>query len=588
MDTTDSTASEAADREGNVKTSTAAKTEIEPLFLDVHRRYRFLSSLSDENYLRTAKEGLSWEIQTQVLDYYPLDDTPFTKLRKESVTVDLTTLLANFKHMPPQVQPYLILQARFTPTVPTLHDAWQHEGQDVLLLEDRSHLQLLSDPGEVQPTPVMQLLHWLHEMVELWTELEPWSCRCSLLEPKNLRVDEDGMLCLQRLYSDPLPMSGIPPFQLQDLGQVWQQLLQHFQHPVEERITTLIESVCAGRIASASDLQIALEEIAYEVQQEDLTALDSPLSGMDLGLDIIEQEPLSWAVNHGDDDNAEMPTVVLPMKLNSLEAVCLTDVGKQRDHNEDFFRVDTYLTQEETPKGRVLHAKGLYILCDGMGGHASGEVASALAVETLREFFREHWQDQLPSEAVLCRAVLAANQALYTINQQSSSSGSGRMGTTLVLVLLQDTEVAFAHVGDSRLYRLSRKRGLEQLTLDHEVGQREIQRGVDPEIAYARPDAYQLTQALGPRDSQVIKPDIHFFTIREDMLLLLCSDGLTDNDLLENYWQSHLTPLLSSQANLDRGVSQLIELANQYNGHDNTTAIAVRVKVTPDLNALPR
>jgi len=160
------------------------------------------------------------------------------------------------------------------------------------------------------------------------------------------------------------------------------------------------------------------------------------------------------------------------------------------------------------------------------------------------------------------------------------------MGTTLVMLLVQDTEVAIAHVGDSRLYRYTRKRGLEQITIDHEVGQREIQRGVDPDIAYARPDAYQLTQALGPRDEHFIKPDVQYLELNEDTLLLLCSDGLTDNDLLENHWQSHIEPLISSQANLDQGVRQLIDLANQCNGHDNITAIAVRAKVRPNLEHL--
>ena len=176
-----------------------------------------------------------------------------------------------------------------------------------------------------------------------------------------------------------------------------------------------------------------------------------------------------------------------------------------------------------------------------------------------------------------------ANKAIFDINQQNARSGSGRMGTTLVMALVQDTEVAIAHVGDSRLYRYTRKRGLEQLTVDHEVGQREIQRGAAPEVAYARPDAYQLTQALGPRDEHFVKPDVQYMELNEDTLLFLCSDGLTDNDLLETHYRTHVEPLLSSQANLDQGVSQLIDLANRYNGHDNITAIVIRAKVRPDL-----
>ncbi|NES71461.1 MAG: SpoIIE family protein phosphatase, partial [Okeania sp. SIO2D1] len=126
--------------------------------------------------------------------------------------------------------------------------------------------------------------------------------------------------------------------------------------------------------------------------------------------------------------------------------------------------------------------------------------------------------------------------------------------------------------------------GLEQVTLDHEVGQREINRGVEPEIAYGRPDAYQLTQALGPRDENFVRPDVKFFELDEDSLIILASDGLTDNEFLENNWKNLLEPLLSKQANLEFGVNQLIDLANQYNGHDNITAIVIRALVKPQKN----
>jgi protein phosphatase len=124
---------------------------------------------------------------------------------------------------------------------------------------------------------------------------------------------------------------------------------------------------------------------------------------------------------------------------------------------------------------------------------------------------------------------------------------------------------------------------LEQLTSDHEVGQREINRGVEPEIAYARPDAYQLTQALGPRDNNYVRPEINYLDIKEDTLLLLCSDGLCDRNLVENHWQTHLVPLISSSADLEEGLFQLIDFANDYNGHDNITGILVRIKLRPTL-----
>lgn len=289
----------------------------------------------------------------------------------------------------------------------------------------------------------------------------------------------------------------------------------------------------------------------------------------------------------------DMPTVVLPMQLSWLEDAARTDVGQQREHNEDCFMLSTEVTKSERPTGRFVQAKGLYVLCDGMGGHAGGEVASQLAVETLQAFFHDYWASeegdratrlgQLPPSTVIREAVRLANQAIYDRNQADERLGSGRMGTTLVLMLLCNTSVAIAHVGDSRAYRYSRKRGLEQLTVDHEVGQREIQRGVEPEIAYGRPDSYQLTQALGPRDENFVEPDLSFFDLNEDSLLILASDGLTDNQLLESHTGSHIDPMMSSQMSLDQGVRQLIDLANEVNGHDNITAIAIRAKVRPNL-----
>jgi protein phosphatase len=217
-----------------------------------------------------------------------------------------------------------------------------------------------------------------------------------------------------------------------------------------------------------------------------------------------------------------------------------------------------------------------------MGGHAAGEVASAMAVEQVQKFFQTHWQEELPDHDTIEAAILLANESLYQTNIDNSRSGSGRMGTTLVMALLQDTQLAIAHVGDSRIYRLTRKQGLERLTLDHEVGQREINRGVEPDIAYGRPDAYQLTQALGPRESNYVRPDIQFLEITEDCLLLLCSDGLSDNDLLENHWEEYLEPLISSGSDLQAGLFKLVNLANEYNGHDNITALLVKIKLKAD------
>lgn len=616
----------------------SASTVQAATYLDRYQRYRLLDVLS-------APTETALEMQVRVLDCQPFQLSLLEALAQqetdspeaESLTPELSedtkgTPTAPAAHpttsvqamaVPAIAQPYLALSSRFHQALPIIHDAWQQDGEQIILLEDRSQLPRLVDLwlDEDLSLPALQILHWLYEMVEVWSIVEAWHCCQSLLEIENLRVDEDQALCLQRLHTD----SAESPPTLQQLGQLWQTLFAQSQRTQVGAISLLLADLEAGKLITVADLRSRIEEIAHALQankpeteimpdselfepNEPSVALAQdqqvplPPSATDVSaanastrLEVPLPIPTARAADNSDSDNDDLPTVVLPMQLFNLEDAGRTDIGRQRDHNEDYFGIETKVIKLESPSGKTVHAQNLYILCDGMGGHAGGEVASALAVDTLRRYFKEKWQgtpfssttaNNLPGPETLIEAVQLANKAIYDVNQQNARSGSGRMGTTLVVVLIQDTEAAVAHVGDSRLYRFTRKRGLEQITIDHEVGQREIQRGVDPDIAYARPDAYQLTQALGPRDEHFIKPDVQYVELNEDTLLLLCSDGLTDNDLLETHWRTHVEPMLSSQSNLEHGVGQLIELANQYNGHDNITAIAIRAKVRPNLEHL--
>ncbi|MEO6863584.1 MAG: serine/threonine phosphatase, partial [Microcoleus sp.] len=415
-----------------------------------------------------------------------------------------------------------------------------------------------------------QIVYWLHEMTELWAALEPWRCRQSLLELTNLRVNPDSSfsfasLRLQYLY----PESAGSNLQLIDLGQLWQAIFNQSDRTQFGALLELLQQMYRGEISTIEELRSRLETVPLELQ-----AAPSPtLTPTRFQNDIPENSPPEVV--------GEVLTQPMPVQMYSLEDTGLTDVGRTRDHNEDFFSIWTQINKLETSFGRIFQSKGLYILCDGMGGHDGGEVASQLAAETLREFFQTSWENQLPQADTIREGVLLANKAIFEINQKDGRSGSGRMGTTLVVVLVQDTKFAVAHVGDSRLYRLRKGQTLEKITSDHEVGQREIKRGVDPETAYSRPDAYQLTQAIGPRDGNFLKPDVQFLDLCEDTLLILASDGLTDNDLLETHWRKTLEPLLNPQANLDQGVAELIELGNKRNGHDNLTAIIIRAQVGP-------
>nr|CAB65437.1 hypothetical protein [Synechococcus elongatus PCC 6301] len=280
---------------------------------------------------------------------------------------------------------------------------------------------------------------------------------------------------------------------------------------------------------------------------------------------------------------ADERTAMLSLSLAQMEVAATTDVGMRRSQNEDFYVYHYQLEHLETPSGTSVQAKGLFVLCDGMGGHARGEIASLEAARVFKQEIEAQWTTELPSREALRSAVLAANQALFELNQAAAVSGSDRMGTTLVAILLQGTRVAIIHVGDSRAYRYSRLTGLDQLTRDHEVGQLAIAQGVDPDVAYARPEAHQLTQALGPRNNDWLDPEVRFLEVREDTVFLLCSDGLSDFDLVEEVTETHVAPLLQTRTSLQYGIQQLVEIANEAGGHDNITVVAVRLRLRPQL-----
>jgi len=279
-------------------------------------------------------------------------------------------------------------------------------------------------------------------------------------------------------------------------------------------------------------------------------------------------------------DAEEVPTMAFAMQLDSIEHAGGTDIGRRR-HNEDYFGMQTRIDQSESPQGKTLQVRGLYIVCDGMGGHSAGEIASTMAVEVLQRYFESHWTDELPDEETIREGILLANEKIHAVNQEKSRSGAGRMGTTLVMALVQDTQVAIAHVGDSRAYQVNRYGDVLQLTVDHEVGQREIAKGVSPEEAYNLANAYQLTQALGPRNNSKVNPDIQFLEIAEDTLLVLCSDGLSDGDFLEEHGESHLMQLLQAKDHLEQGLLEFIDFASEKQGHDNITAVAIQFKLRP-------
>ncbi|MEM1368670.1 MAG: serine/threonine phosphatase [Cyanobacteria bacterium P01_H01_bin.15] len=550
------------------KTPTLKQRLQEPLeYLDSAQRYQI------QTPLKSLPNTPQYEQVTQVWTTTVVDLQPLQPAKLENILATVTgdddenidnndstnDALFSPEMLPEAALPYLNLQD--LPAIPELQDAWIENEQQVLLISDRSDWQPIAELWSERSLPLLQLLSQLDEMAQLWDELARFDCATSLLFPSNLFIDEDQAFGLERLYLD----SPEHPPAISALAELWQQLLKPEGRNTWDCLEPLFTKLASGQFHSGGHLRINLQKIAQE-QAPDSSTVEETTNFL------------------GNDDD-ELPTVVLPMELLSLVDVGITDIGRQRAQNEDYYGIKMDISRVESSKGQCIKAQGLYVVCDGMGGHAGGEVASALAVETLFNFFELHWTTLgLPSEKTIAQAVLAANDAIYQENLSFARSGIDRMGTTLAMILVHNTQVAIAHLGDSRVYQVTRRRGLEQITIDHAVAQREVFRGVEPEVAYSRPDAFQLTQALGPRDNAFINPDIKFTEINEDTVFLICSDGLSDNGLLDKKGNEVLSNVLSSRTNLTQVGRQLISLANQHNGHDNITVILMRLKVQPSLD----
>jgi len=258
----------------------------------------------------------------------------------------------------------------------------------------------------------------------------------------------------------------------------------------------------------------------------------------------------------------------------SLRFAAQTNVGKQREHNEDNFLVDRKLR--------------LYVVCDGMGGHAAGEVASAVAVRTLSEEIRKS-QDLLDDyvkgstggSRVSKRDItnmlgFAVNCASRKIHAEASSDEKKRgMGTTLVAVLFVSNQAFIIHVGDSRIYLL-RNGNLEQLTEDHNVYNEFIKKKrIDLGSAAKLAPRQAITRAVGVYEH--CEPETLVIDVAPGDRFLLCTDGLSGYfDAPEGTPEELAQKLL--QPDPDSVVGDLVDTANSRGGKDNITAVLVALE----------
>ncbi|HKN22676.1 MAG TPA: Stp1/IreP family PP2C-type Ser/Thr phosphatase [Terracidiphilus sp.] len=235
-------------------------------------------------------------------------------------------------------------------------------------------------------------------------------------------------------------------------------------------------------------------------------------------------------------------------------AAAVTDRGRKRESNEDAFGFS------------VEH--GVYVVCDGMGGAAAGEIASSLAVdEMMRLLTGREGTHPLLDDAE--KAVASANAAIFTRAQNTQNLNG--MGTTLVTLLAQAQRGWLLNVGDSRGYRM-RNSHLEQITLDHSLVEEQVRMGrMDPVEAQRSPFKNVITRALGTQSS--VTPDIFELENEPGDVFMLCSDGLT-RELAD----STIEWILKLDLPLQDLCARLVEAANDSGGHDNITCLLVRAE----------
>lgn len=444
--------------------------------------------------------------------------------------------------IPPSVLPYLKLSS-LRLHLPTVYGMCQVGGQPVLLLshgviDHRGQRLPTLEQAWDEATPLRQA-YWFWQALQLWPVLAAEGVTASLTTLDYV-CGAGGFLRLQELI-----LRGAT---LGDFAEAWWPLAQRANGAIAPPLENIIE------------------------------ILRQPNPSLAVAEKLLNQVLLEQA--------AQLPLVV--------QVASGTDPGAPDRINED----------HHYPQGVDLQRPGqehLLLVCDGIGGHDGGAIASQMAVQSLRLQVQALLQEIVEDPEIMEPQVVAdqlmaliriANNVICARNDEQERSARQRMATTLVLALQlpqqidtpelrgESHELYIAHVGDSRAYWITAE-ACQCLTVDDDIAGREVRLGRSlPAAAWQRADAGALTQALGTRRGDRITPTVQRFLIEEDGILLLCSDGLSDRHLIERCWQDFAPIVLQGAMSLTEAVKALVQLGRQRNGHDNVTVVAARYSIT--------
>ncbi|HLO84884.1 MAG TPA: protein phosphatase 2C domain-containing protein [Nostocaceae cyanobacterium] len=471
----------------------------------------------------------------------------------------------------PQV--WLDTQPGLLPTIPSelpqqaiaylrLYPEWLHipqpygivslgeaEGEDIWLLENVP----IDETGNLYPTIVdvweqataTRQIYWLWQMIQLWTPLSELGMAKSLLLSNNLRVQG---WCVKLLELDDSPNSEQPS--LEDLGRLWQTWLTTANTAIAPRLGKIVQQMLEN--------------------QADYQAITTQLNELLLAT------------------AAELPL--------SLEVAGATDPGLVMPQNED-----TCYPCDDVDNSLLPY---LAIVCDGIGGHAGGEVASQLAVQSLKLQVRALLTELAEQREILTPDLLqqqltaglrVVNNVIWSRNDEQKRQGRERMATTLVMALqvpqrvttisgqyAENThELYLANVGDSRAYWITHQY-CQLLTIDDDLAMREIRSGRNLyRQARQRPDAHILIQALGTKEAESLRVATKRLILEEDGILLLCTDGLSDNHLVEQFWRDYAIPVFMGKLTVQTAAQAWVQLAKEKNGQDNASVVMIFCRVRP-------
>lgn len=397
------------------------------------------------------------------------------------------------------------------------------EKPPLILDESPTKMQLCEELTDaMKNASSLRQLNWLWQIAQLWQPLASAGVASSLLTQNLIRA-EGSIVRLLELASD-----GENRPKLAALGDFWQNKLLKSAKPA---IRSFMSEVC----------RLLIEEEIHSSEQ--LTAV------LDKGLTSLSKFN----------------------KIN-INVFALTDTGPSRQRNED-----SCYPQSGTNISKPPSKSALTIVCDGIGGHEGGDVASKTAIETIQSSVAQ--LASLPEDRInppilladLEQAAAIANDKISQLNDSENRQGRQRMGTTVVMALPIAHEMYITHVGDSRAYLITRN-NCHQITLDDDVASREVRLGYAVyRDAVGQAASGSLVQALGMNASSALHPTAQRFILDEDCVFLLCSDGLSDFDRVEQYWESEILPLLNNHGDVASVTKQLLEIANNQNGHDNVT-----------------